>query len=294
MTMESGLRATAKQRLRVVLLLTALYLAAEVIGGILTKSLALLADAGHMLADVGGLALALVAIKFAERPPTPERTYGFHRVEILAALANAVLLIGISAFILYEAYERFRHPIPIVGGAMFWVAIVGLLVNVSGMIILRGGSSKNLNVKGAYFEIVSDMLASIAVIAAAIIIWTTGWTYADPILSAGIGLFILPRTWKFLQEILGVLLEGAPSDVDMSALRGAIGSVIGVAGIHDLHVWMLTSGINALSVHVVAAEGVSPELVRRSVRDRIASGFQIGHVTVEVECSGCLPEETHP
>src|SRR5262249_27652341 len=187
-------------RLAFVFGLTAAYLVAEVIGGILTRSLALLADAGHMLTDVVGVGLALLAITFAARPATPQRTYGYYRVEILAALTNAVVLIGISFYILYEAYERFLHPPEVESQWMLLVATVGLGVNIVGIYILRGGATESLNLKGAYFEVLSDMLTSIGVILAALIMWATGWYYADPLLSAGIGLFILPRTWALLGE----------------------------------------------------------------------------------------------
>lgn len=197
-----------KRRLALVLAITTVYLLAEVVGGLITHSLALLADAGHMLTDVGGLALALMAIRFGERAATPERTYGFYRVEILAALANAVALIVISVYILVEAYGRFRHPPTVSSWPMLAVATVGLAVNVAGVSILRAGPSASLNLKGAYFEVFSDMLSSIAVIIAAVIMWTTGWYYADPILSAGIGLFILPRTWKLLKELSASFWKG--------------------------------------------------------------------------------------
>ncbi|HVQ39764.1 MAG TPA: cation diffusion facilitator family transporter, partial [Pyrinomonadaceae bacterium] len=243
-----------KQRLAIVLALTTTYLVAEVVGGLLTGSLALLADAGHMLTDVAGLCLALMAIQFAERPATPERTYGFYRVEILAALANALVLIGISIYILYEAYHRFRNPPEVQSKAMLAVASVGLLINLVGIYLLRAASKESLNMKGAYYEVFSDLLTSIGVIAAALVMLTTGWYYADPLISAGIGLFILPRTWMLLRDAVGVLLEGTPTDVNLAALREAIGNVAGVASVHDLHVWSLTSGVNAMSVHTVLAD----------------------------------------
>ena len=282
-----------KRRLAIVLGLTTTYLLAEVVGGLLTRSLALLADAGHMLTDVAGLALALLAIKFAESPATPERTYGYYRIEILAALTNAVILIGISLYILYEAYERFRNPPEVQSGAMLGVAAVGLGVNVLGIYLLRFASQESLNMKGAYFEVLSDMLTSIGVIVAALIMLTTGWYYADPLISAGIGLFILPRTWLLLRDAVGVLLEGTPSDVNPVALREAIGKVRGVAGVHDLHIWSLTSGINALSVHAVLADGASYETVLEEVRRRVTSDFNIAHATVQVEAKSCEPLETH-
>ena len=282
-----------KGRLRLVLLLTTTFLVAEVAGGLLTRSLALLADAGHMLTDVAGLGLALFAIRFAERPATPERTYGYHRMEILAATVNAVLLIGISLYILFEAYERFRDPPEVASGAMLAVGAVGLVVNLAGMWLLRGGSSESLNLKGAYFEVLSDALSSLGVIVAGVVMWTTGWYYADPLLSAGIGLFILPRTWRLLREAVGVLLEGTPADVSLAAVREALEALPGVTGVHDLHVWSLTSGRNALSVHVVLAADASHDAVLIAAQQCATSGFRIIHATVQVERAGCAQGETH-
>lgn len=282
-----------KKKLAIVFGLTLLYLIAEIIGGLLTHSLALLADAGHMLTDVAGLGLALFAIRFAERPATPERTYGFYRVEILAALANAVVLIGISLYILYEAYERFRNPPEVQSKAMLLVAAIGLLVNIAGIFILREGSSESLNMKGAYFEVLSDMLTSVGVIIAALIMLTTGWYYADPLISAGIGLFILPRTWKLMREAVGVLLEGAPADVNLTALREAMGKVKGVAGVHDLHVWSLTSGVNAMSAHAVLVDGATHDEVLSAVQDCVTREFKIAHATIQVERQECAGQDTH-
>ncbi len=282
-----------KKKLAFVFGLTLLYLIAEVIGGILTHSLALLADAGHMLTDVAGLGLALFAIKFAERPATPERTYGFYRVEILAAVINAVVLLGISLYVLYEAYGRFRNPPEVQSKAMLLVAAIGLAVNIAGFLILREGSQESLNMKGAYFEVLSDMLTSIGVIIAGAVMWATDWYYADPLISAGIGLFIFPRTWLLLKEAVGVLLEGVPSDVNLTALREAIGKVAGVAGVHDLHVWSLTSGVNALSVHAVLADGATHDEVLAAVRECVTHDFKIAHATVQVESKGCAENETH-
>ena len=282
-----------KKKLLIVFSLTLLYLAAEVVGGLLTGSLALLADAGHMLTDVIGIGMALFAIRFAERPATPARTYGFYRVEILAAVANAVVLIGVSLYILYEAYRRFLNPPEVQSGAMIIVAAIGLIVNVAGMLILREGSEESLNMKGAYFEVFSDMLTSIGVIIAGIIMMTTGWYYADPLISAGIGLFILPRTWKLLREAVGVLLEGVPADVNLTALREAIVRNEGVIGVHDLHVWSLTSGVNAMSTHVVLADGASHDDVLKIVRECVTREFKIAHATIQVEEQGCGDQETH-
>lgn len=275
-----------KGRLAVVLGLTTVYLVAEVVGGLLTGSLALLADAGHMMTDVAGLGMALLAIWFGARPATPERTYGYYRAEILAALANAVVLFGISFYILYEAYLRFLDPPKVESGWMLVVAAIGLVVNLIGMGILRAGSTESLNMKGAYFEVLSDMLTSIGVIAAGAIMWTTGWYYADPLFSAGIGLFILPRTWKLLKDAVHVLLEGTPSDVNLAAVRQTIVGTDGVAAVHDLHAWSFTSGSNALSAHVSLAEGADHVAVLGGVTRRIAEGFPISHTTIQVEPRG--------
>ena len=282
-----------KKRLIIVLALTTTYLIAEVVGGLLTRSLALLADAGHMLTDVAGLGLALLAIQFAERPATPERTYGYYRVEILAALTNAVVLIGISIYILYEAYERFHNPPEVQSGAMLAVAAIGLAVNVVGIYLLRSASEESLNMKGAYFEVLSDLLTSTGVIAAALIMLTTGWYYADPLISAGIGLFILPRTWMLLRDAVGVLLEGTPKDVNLADLREALASVSGVSEIHDLHVWSLTSGVNAMSAHAVINDHDLHDEVLMAIQKKATTEFKISHATVQVECQGHAANEMH-
>ncbi|HJQ40324.1 MAG TPA: cation diffusion facilitator family transporter [Thermoanaerobaculia bacterium] len=282
-----------KRSLAIVFGLTMIYLIAEVTGGLLTHSLALLADAGHMLTDVAGLGMALLAIRFAERPATPERTYGFYRVEILAALANAVVLIGVSLYILFEAYERFRKPPEVQSGVMLVVAAIGLAINIAGVFILRKGSTESLNLKGAYFEVLSDMLTSVGVIVAAVIMLTTGWYYADPLISAGIGLVILPRTWKLLREAVGVLLEGTPSDVNLTAVREAVGRLPGVQEMHDLHVWTLTSGMNAMSAHVVVIDTSMSDAVLRAVHETITKNFKIEHVTVQIESVGWGECEAH-
>ena len=285
--------ARNQKRLVAVLALTSSYLVAEVVGGLMTGSLALLADAGHMLTDVAGVALALVAIRFAARPATPDRTYGFHRAEILAALSNAVVLILISLYILYEAYQRFRDPPKVASGVMLAVAGFGLVVNLAGMLILRRGAGESLNMKGAYFEVLSDMLTSIGVIIAGVVMLTTGWYYADPLVSAGIGLFILPRTWRLLREAVGVLLEGTPRDVNLDAVRQTIATTAGVAGVHDLHVWSLTSGTNALSAHVVMQPGQEHANILRAVHTAIISAHPISHATLQVEPDGWELTPTH-
>lgn len=282
-----------KKRLAIVFGLTTTYLIVEVIGGLATGSLALLADAGHMLTDVAGLGLALLAIRFAERPATPERTYGYYRVEILAALTNALVLIGVSIYILVEACERFRNPPAVDSGPMLLVAGAGLVINIIGIFILRRGSKESLNMKGAYFEVLSDMLTSIGVLVAGVIMLTTGWYFADPLISAGIGLFILPRTWALLREAVGILLEGTPSDVNLAAVRAAVGDLPGVREMHDLHVWTLTSGVNAMSAHVVILDDSLHDALLSAVHDTIRSNFKIAHVTVQLEREGWKDCEAH-
>jgi cobalt-zinc-cadmium efflux system protein len=282
-----------KGRLALVLGLTTLFMLVEVATGIYTNSLALLADAAHMLTDAGGLALALFAIWFAEKPATPERTYGYHRAEILAALANAVVLLGISGLVLYEAYQRFRSPPTVNSKIMLAVAASGLLVNVGGLALLHGGSRESLNLKGAYNELLSDAITSVGVLLAAAIMWGTGWYYVDPLISVAIGLFIVPRTWRLLSEAVGILLEGTPADVNLTNLRASLEKLPGVAGVHDLHVWTLTSGVYAMSLHAVLKDDAVHEAVIRTICDHARSTYKITHTTVQVERAGCSPADTH-
>lgn len=285
----SGQHSTAsrnKRQLTVAFGLTATYMVAEVIGGFLTNSLALLADAGHMLTDAGALALALLAIRFARRPATPKHTYGFYRSEILAALLNAVVLLLVSFYILYEAWKRFQTPPEVLSSPMLIVAVVGLIVNVISMRLLASGSKESLNVKGAYLEVLGDVLGSLGVIAASLIMLFTGWYLADPIVSAGIGLFIIPRTWSMLKEAVNILLEGAPPNLDISALEDAMRSVSGVADVHHLHVWTITSGVDAMSGHVVLADGTDGDRVLGELQKRLEQEFKIRHSTLQLEGKG--------
>jgi cobalt-zinc-cadmium efflux system protein len=263
--------------------LTLAYMVAEVVGGLITGSLALLADAAHMLTDAGGLALALLAVRFAERPATPQKTYGYLRAEILSALANAVVLLVVSIYILYEAYQRIISPPDILSGPMLAVAMVGLLVNLVSMRLLAAGASESLNVKGAYFEVLSDMLGSLGVIAAALIVMATGWTRADPIIAAAIGLFIVPRTWILLKQVTHILLEGTPPQVDMELLARKLTAIPGVQAVHDLHVWTITSGLDSMSAHLVVADMTQAQRILRDARALLANEFKIDHVTIQVE-----------
>lgn len=279
-----------KRRLGFALGLTLTYMAAEVIGGLLTGSLALLADAAHMLTDAAGLGLALLAIHFTAKAATPQKTYGYLRAEILSALANSTGLLLVTGYILYEAYTRLIAPPPVASGPMIVVAVIGLIVNLISMKILSTGSSESLNVKGAYFEVLSDMLGSVGVIAAALIIMFTGWTIADPIIAAAIGLFIVPRTWRLLNEALHILLEGVPTDVDFGKVQSALGEIANVRGVHDLHVWTITSGINALSVHLRVNEPDECAFVLNAARNLLKEEFNIEHVTIQTETDDTCSE----
>jgi len=270
-------------RLTWTLALTATFLFVEVVGGLWTGSLALLADAGHMLTDVGGLMLSLLAVWFARRPPSPRNTYGYLRMEILAALANGVVLFVVAGAILYEAYQRLWAPPEILTGPMLAIAAVGLGANVVGIVLLRGGSAESLNVRGAYLEVLSDALGSVAVILAALIIRATGATWVDPAASAAIGLFILPRTWGLLRQAVHILLEGVPPHLDLREIESAMREAHGVRAVHDLHVWTLTSGTEAMSAHVVVDDLADGRHILGDLQLLLRERFGIEHTTIQLE-----------
>lgn len=270
-------------RLRIVLALTGGYMAVEVVGGVLTGSLALIADAGHMLTDVAGVSMALLAIHFSARPANDSKSYGYYRLEILAAIANGILLFGVAAYILYESYRRFLEPPEILGLPMLAVATVGLLVNVVSARLLFAGQKSSLNLRGAFYEVVGDLLGSVAVIVAGIVIALTGWNVIDPIASVVIGLFILPRTWALIRDAVDVLLEATPRGIDMSEVRRHITEIEGVADAHDLHAWTITSGMNVLSAHIVLADGANPDQVLNRLCECLSSDFDIEHSTFQLE-----------
>ncbi len=277
--------ARSQRRLLVVLGLTMTYMVVEAVGGLLTNSLALLADAGHMLTDVLGLGMALLAIRFAQRPATPVKTYGLYRAEILAALVNSVVLFGIAGYILYEAWRRFQAPPEVSSLPMLAVAVGGLVVNLIGVRLLHTGAGESLNVRGAFLEVVADLLGSLGVILAAGIIYLTGWWLADPIISVVIGLFILPRTWRLLKSALDVLLEATPEHIDVEQVGAAMREVPGVASVHDLHVWTITSGFVAMSGHV-QADGRRSSQVLHDLQALLRERFGIEHTTLQVEQPG--------
>ena len=272
-----------KNRLIGALALTTTFMAVEVIGGLWTGSLALLADAAHMLTDAGGLALALIAIHFAERSATPQRTYGYARMEVLSALTNAVVLLLLTIYIFYEAYQRFRNPPEILGTPMLLVALLGFAVNLASMALLSSGSSESLNVKGAYFEVLSDMLGSLGVIVAAGIVIFTGWTLADPLIGAGIGLFIIPRTWILLKQAIHILMEGTPPEIDIALLEQKLLNISGVIAVHDLHVWTITSGLDAMSCHLVVSDMTQARATLIRAQEAMKADFGLTHATIQIE-----------
>jgi len=274
-----------KRSLATVLVLTGAFMLVEAASGFLLNSLALLADAAHMLSDVAAIAMAFAAIWFAQRPATPRRTFGFYRTEILAAVINASTLFVLAGWILYEAWQRFSEPPEVPGLPILAVAVVGLAVSFAGVVILRKGAGESLNMQGAYLETLSDMLGFIGTIIAGGVIWLTGWQQADAVASVFIGLLILPRTVKLLKSGVDVLLEAAPKDVDVRDVETAIRSVPGVESVHDLHVWTITSGFVAMSGHVQAGERRSSEVLH-DVREVLHDRFEIAHATIQVERHG--------
>jgi cobalt-zinc-cadmium efflux system protein len=263
--------------------LTASLMGIEIVGGLWTGSLALLADAGHMLTDVGGLSMSLLAVWFAQKPPTTENTYGYLRAEILAAVANGVVLFLVAGYILYEAVLRVWAPPEIRAGPMLAIAVLGLGVNLLGMALLHHGAGTSLNIHGAYLEMLSDTLGSIGVIVAAVIIQSTGFYLIDPLSSAAIGLFILPRTWALVRQALHILMEGVPPHLNIREIEAAMTTVPGVHAVHDLHVWTLTSGKEAMSSHVVVDDLAAGHRILGALHTLLHEHFGIEHTTIQLE-----------
>lgn len=282
---EQSAERVNRRPLAIALAITAIFLVAEVIGGLLTNSLALLADAGHMATDVAALALALGAVWLARRPATPERSFGFYRAEVLAALVNAVTLVGISFYIFWEAYQRIGDPPEVDSGPMLAVAVAGLLANVaSAWVLMRGGGhQQNLNMRGAFLHVIGDMLGSVGAITAALVMLTTGWYLADPILSAGIGGLILWNSWRLLRESVEVLLEMTPKRLDTTDLYDTLGGVSGVADVHDLHIWTITSGLVSLSGHVEVTSERAWSEVLPDLIGILQKRFGVVHATLQPE-----------
>ncbi|WP_338489463.1 cation diffusion facilitator family transporter [Pseudomonas trivialis] len=284
---HAQVRAGHERKLWIALCLTSSFMIAEVIGAFVTGSLALLSDAAHMMTDAVALAIALVAIQVAKRAADRRRTFGYARFEILAAAFNALLLFAVAFYILYEAWQRLRAPAEIQSTGMLVIALLGLIVNLISMRLLSSASDESLNVKGAYLEVWSDMLGSIGVIIAALVIMLTGWGWVDSVVAAAIGFWVLPRTWTLLKESMNVLLQGVPQGIDIDQVEQGIRSVHGVEDVHDLHIWALTSGKNVLSAHLVAAPtSGSEQQILGLVTQLLHEQFDISHVTLQVESAG--------
>lgn len=263
--------------------LTAIYMVVELVVGFSVNSLALISDAAHMGTDVLGLGMALTAITLASRPTTSQRTYGFYRLEVLAALANGLLLFAVAGYVLFEAVQRFGNPPDVPGLPLLVVASIGLVVNLISFRLLLAGSKESINLKGAYLEVWGDLLGSIGVIVAALILYTTGWQYADPIIGVGIGLFILPRTWKLTRQALRILMEVAPPHLDLAEINRQILAIPGVVGVHDLHVWTITSGMESASGHVAIDPDSKYQDVLDSVLNLLQDKYHISHATIQCE-----------
>jgi len=270
------------------MLLTGGFMVVEVAGGLLAGSLALLADAGHMLTDTAALGFAWIAFRLARRPPDPQRSYGYHRFQILAAFLNGVILIAIVAWIAYEAVQRLNQPVEILGGLMLAVACVGLVVNLIAFAILHAGSRDNLNVRGALLHVLGDLLGSLAAIVAAAVIITTGWTPIDPLLSMLVALLILRSAWMLVRQSTHVLLEGTPAEVDVSRLKSElVKTVADVQDVHHVHVWTLTSGRLVMTLHAHVREGADGQQTLRAIHSICRERFGVAHITVQIEYGQC-------
>ena len=276
-------RSASRRALGLVLVLTLAFTVVEVVGGLWTGSLALLADAGHMVSDVFAIALALVALTLARRPTTPLRSFGFQRAEILAAFVNGLALVAVSAWIIWEAIQRLDDPAEILGGWMLAVAACGLVVNACAAMILVRSGGDGLNVQAALRHVIADLLGSAGVLVAALIIVLTGWERVDPLVSIAIAVLIAASAWSVLRDSSAILMEQTPSGIDANVVARAIVAVPGVTSVHDLHVWRITSGFDALSAHVLVGRGEDCHALRRDVERALATRFGITHTTLQVD-----------
>jgi cobalt-zinc-cadmium efflux system protein len=291
---EHGSHAANTRRLSITLALVVIYMGVEVVGGLIADSLALLADAGHMLSDAGALALTLFAMRFARRPATSQRTFGSYRAEIVAALANGATLVALAIYIFVEAFERFRTPPEVQGGLMLAVASGGVLVNGAGLLILRGGHDSNLNMRGAWLHVLTDALGSLQAIVAGGLIWALGWYWVDPIASVLIGLLVVYSSWSLIRQSAAVLMENAPGHIDVDQVRTALVELPHVAGVHDLHVWTITSGFVALSAHVICPGSEHHEELLRGAHAMLAKRFGIQHTTIQIDVDPSCAGTHHP
>ncbi|MFI8307337.1 cation diffusion facilitator family transporter [Streptomyces sp. NPDC085927] len=287
--------AAYRGRLRAALAITLGVMVVEIVGGLLADSLALVADAAHMATDALGLGMALLAIHFANRPPSEHRTFGYARAEILAALANCLLLLGVGGYVLYEAVQRFVAPAPTEGGLTLVFGAIGLVANLVSLTLLMRGQKESLNVRGAFLEVAADAFGSVAVIVSALVVVATGWTAADPIASLVIAVLIVPRAFRLLRETLDVLLEAAPKGVDMAQVRAHILGTQGVEDVHDLHAWTITSGMPVLSAHVVvsseALSAIGHEKMLHELQSCLGDHFDVEHCTFQLEPRGHAEHE---
>jgi len=290
--MDEHIYGQNARKLRLVLGLTTTYMLIEAVGGWLTNSLALLADAGHMLTDVAALFLAMVAIWLADRTAPREKTYGYYRLEILAAIVNAVALIVISLVILYEAYERFQAPPEVRGFEMIFIAAGGLVINSLGLWILRQ-RQVSLNLRGAFLHILGDALGSIGAMSAGVLIWLWGWNMADPLFSVVTAFLIIYCAWRLIRDSVNVLLEATPAHIDIDAVKETIKRVDGVYDMHDLHVWTITPGKEALSAHIVLHQGACHKTTLEMLQDRLKVEFGIAHATIQLETPDFREDEIH-
>jgi cobalt-zinc-cadmium efflux system protein len=271
-------------RLAAAFAVTAVFMVVEIATGLATGSLALLSDGAHMITDVLGVGLALAAIVAARRAHRrPGRTFGLYRAEVLAALANAVLLFGVAGYVLYEAATRFADPPDVPGTPVITVALLGLAANVIAFLLLREGASESLNLRGAYLEVVADMIGSIGVLVSGLVTLVFGWRYADPVIGVAIGLFVLPRTWTLAKRSLRILFQHAPERVDVAELTGALARLPGVGEVHDVHVWTLTSGMEVASAHLTVDPDCDQSAILTAARELLAEEYQLEHATVQVE-----------
>ena len=290
---DHGASQANGRRLAIALALTSTFLIAEVVAGIAFNSLALLSDAAHMFTDAAALAIALAAIRVGQKKATEEFTFGYRRFEILAAAFNAILLFGVAIYVLVEGVKRIVNPEPVGSVGMFIVAVLGLVINLVSMRLLSSHKDKSLNVKGAYLEVWADMLGSLGVIVGAVVIKFTGWRFVDPIVAIGIGLWVLPRTWILLKDTSRILLEGAPPGMALAGVRKAITEMLGVASVHELHLWTTGADQAVCTVHVVLADGAVGEDVRKAIAARLETDFDLHHVTMQTEVVECAEEDRH-
>ena len=291
------LRGASKRDLKLALTLITGYMVVEIVGGILSGSLALMADAGHMLTDAAAIALALLAMHLATRAASARRTFGYHRLEILAALVNALTLWGISAWVIVEAYHRFMSIPEVEGGLMLVVGSIGLVVNIAAAGVLHRSAKHSVNVEGAFQHVIADLLGSVAVVISGVLVWAFGWYLADPILSVLIGVLILISTWRLLAKVVHVLLEGTPEHIDVHAFCSKVEEVEGVTDVHDVHCWTLAPGYDALTAHVTVEPGYQERVGNDHILNRLRKiaydDFNIRHVTIQIEDSADQCREDH-